>query len=460
MKNDRKPSGYWTKKQCLIEAKKYQTISEFRNESPSAYATSKANGWHKIVTKHLKRKKLPNFYWTKSMVLEEAKKYTNRSVFQTRSKKAWHAARANGWLDYVCKHMPVVGNKHKRALYAFEFDNKSVYVGLTYSYQNRYSQHLKRGVVAKNLKSNSATFRKYNIWLSQEKARIEEAKLINSYRKKGWVILNKAKAGALGGATRFWTKSRCREIALQFSTKNDLNKNYPMAFQTIYRRGWKNELFFHMTPDRNKNGYWSIRRLKLEAQKYRTRGEFAKGSRVAYKKAVEKKLLNRICAHMTAAPKGKTIYSKEICIATAKRFKSNSEFRKAAPSEYLACVRKGWIEEARAHMDKRLVPFRWSDFELKKEALKYKTKMEFANSAWGAYQACIARGLLDEFSGHMKSAMRKHYTKKQCLEIARLFNNRTDFHNKSRHVYDYARDKNWLDEICRQMGKRVKKSGG
>lgn len=43
--------------------------------------------------------------WHKQAVQKEALRYHNRGAFRTQSKQAYEAARRNGWLDEVCKHM-------------------------------------------------------------------------------------------------------------------------------------------------------------------------------------------------------------------------------------------------------------------------------------------------------------------------------------------------------------------
>ena len=43
---------------------------------------------------------------------KEAKKYQARSKFERGSSGAYEAARTNGWLDGICKHMPKIA-KHK-----------------------------------------------------------------------------------------------------------------------------------------------------------------------------------------------------------------------------------------------------------------------------------------------------------------------------------------------------------
>ena len=53
-----------------------------------------------------KKKRKPIGYWTKERCKEETLKYNTRSEFQKGSESAYQAARKNGWLDDICKHMP------------------------------------------------------------------------------------------------------------------------------------------------------------------------------------------------------------------------------------------------------------------------------------------------------------------------------------------------------------------
>ena len=82
----------------------------------------------------------PNGYWTKERCYDIALKYDTRKEF---SKHVAHKiAQKHNWLDEICYHMKIIGNIKKRCIYAIEFSDNNVYVGLSYNYEKRFLEHL------------------------------------------------------------------------------------------------------------------------------------------------------------------------------------------------------------------------------------------------------------------------------------------------------------------------------
>lgn len=65
---------YWTLDRCQKEAKKYVTLRDFINESGSAYNAAKRKGWLELVCAHMLRTNMPAGYWTKAQCIKEARK--------------------------------------------------------------------------------------------------------------------------------------------------------------------------------------------------------------------------------------------------------------------------------------------------------------------------------------------------------------------------------------------------
>ena len=91
-----KPAGYWTYERCYEEAKNYNSRSEFKKNSVSAYKTALAKGW---LDDYIWFVKLWEPKWNKETCYIEAQKYKTRMEFCTCSASAYAAARRSGWLD-------------------------------------------------------------------------------------------------------------------------------------------------------------------------------------------------------------------------------------------------------------------------------------------------------------------------------------------------------------------------
>ena len=106
-----KPNGYWNKELLLSEAKKWNTVKEWR-ELGEGYSRAKSLGCYDECISHMKQDKKPFGYWeVKENVLAEALKYKTKSEWQEKSNGSMKAARKNGWLDECTNHMKKKINK-------------------------------------------------------------------------------------------------------------------------------------------------------------------------------------------------------------------------------------------------------------------------------------------------------------------------------------------------------------
>ena len=90
------PSLKWDYDACYSEAKKYEYTIDFKKNSGSAYNSAKQNGWlseYVWLSKKYKRKG----FWTRENCLEEAKKYKTYHDFH--SSVAYQKAVREGWLE-------------------------------------------------------------------------------------------------------------------------------------------------------------------------------------------------------------------------------------------------------------------------------------------------------------------------------------------------------------------------
>lgn len=99
---------YWTKERCQEESIKYQSRTEFKKKSQSAYQSALRNNWLTDICHHMPLIIKPKGYWTKERCQEEASKYKNRNKFYENNKSAYSTSLKNGWLDmFFIKNMKI-----------------------------------------------------------------------------------------------------------------------------------------------------------------------------------------------------------------------------------------------------------------------------------------------------------------------------------------------------------------
>lgn len=243
--------------------------------------------------------------WTKDRVAEEAKRFETRTAFQRGTASAYRIAHRKGWLDDVCTHMRRQGDRISRHVYAIEDRNcRLVYVGLAANVTRRYAQH--RSAPRPDMVEFMAGTHELIVLtvhpLKAENAARLEHDTIERYRRDGWTVLNRAKAGGLGGRfDAYWTVERLTAEAIRCGSRRAMKEHSGAAYVIASRQGLI-EAIFASVPNgglnraRNPNGSWSKERLTALAVKCGTRQVMAKRHAGAYLAAHRKGLLPAIFA--------------------------------------------------------------------------------------------------------------------------------------------------------------------
>jgi predicted GIY-YIG superfamily endonuclease len=93
---------------------------------------------------------------------------------------------------------------YDRIIYAYIFEEtNSIYIGLTKNFKQRHSirKSTKNDSVMKYINKTKLKpkIKFLTNFISAKEAQIKEQEFINKYRSENWNILNKQKAGSLGG---------------------------------------------------------------------------------------------------------------------------------------------------------------------------------------------------------------------------------------------------------------------
>ena len=109
---NRKPVGYWTEERCIEEAKKHDTKFSWKLNSGGSYYAASHNRWMDKCTIHMvevvKKPRKPAGYWhDKKNCMEEAKKYDSTYDWYKHSPQSLLASIKINYFTQCTKHMSV-----------------------------------------------------------------------------------------------------------------------------------------------------------------------------------------------------------------------------------------------------------------------------------------------------------------------------------------------------------------
>jgi predicted GIY-YIG superfamily endonuclease len=400
MIRSRVPKGYWNERVIQATAGKYKTRVAFKKRSPAAYAAAHKYGVMDLVCSHMKPLRRPD--WTPDQIAEEAKKYSSRSEFEKRSRGGYKAAHRRNLLDAVCGHMRHKGHRFKRAIYVYEFSDNSVYVGLTYDYERRHRQHMlfSKRIFEKAKRFGYKLIRK-DKWMPPEAAAREEARLLRSYSRRGWQLINLSKPGSIGGSLRKWTPATLLAEVRKYRTLSDFQQHSRGAYHAAWKSGVLDSISARLKRVKQPNGTWTRAAILREARKYDTRTQFIANAAGACNAARRLGILKKACEHMQqfALPKGSWTRAK--ILKSAQDCGDRTEFQKKFPGAYDAAMRLRLLPETHRMIPRRRPEPFWTDDKLISEAKKYPTRMDFKRHAPSAYVIAGRKGIRDKLCGHM-----------------------------------------------------------
>lgn len=108
--------------------------------------------------------------------------------------------------------------------------------------------------------------------------------------------------------------------------------------------------------DKERKRKWTLEAVKLEAKKYKTRGELQKMNQGAYLAAWRNGWLDKLGLPAHApAPRESVKWTFEAVKAEVKKHKTQAAFRKHCPSAFQAAWRNGWLAELFPKKRKRVL---------------------------------------------------------------------------------------------------------
>lgn len=419
------PKGFWnSKKNCIREAKKYKTRTAFARNAGTAYQRCLDNGWDEAFSemkqinnyshsyeecadialncnsqaqmqreypkqysyacrhKFLKDifKHLPIIeHVTKEQAMEAAGKCKLRQEFRIRFPREYRFAVNHHLLDEICQNLPIMHNMSKRCIYAYEFLDMHVYVGLTCNIERRKREHQYESISAVYLYSletgQTPSFHLKHDYVDFIQAKVLEGIILRQYTDKGWNALNRTGTGGIGcsGNTYSLIKT-CTERIKFCEDFKQFEERFPDAYKICVEHDWFDLLEEYL-------------------------GE-KKGDVFIPKRGFRKKKESMtLSANFVKRLKGRSVafrYTDEELMEEAKKYKTKTDFARRNDAAYRQSKDRGFIEMWFPE-NANLV----SNEQLSIEASLYNSRVDFKNGSNAHYQLAMKRGILDEICRNM-----------------------------------------------------------
>lgn len=271
-----------------------------------------------------------------------AKLFTSRSEFGRQRPGEYMKAMRMGWLDEVCAHMKVVGNRYRRCIYVYLFEVyglKYVYVGLTAHLEKRDKEHRTK---ARSSVNKFALLHEVDIpsvqqvtnYLPKEEAAQKEGEVLKYYLSLGYIPINRTKTGGLGGhlLDEGYTYEQCLEKASRYRKRSEWKLKDYSTYYVASKYGWIDSIMPQNKPYGNKDTrYWTIERCREAANECSTISEFREKYESAYVMVCKNNWNDVVFSNIPRQypPTGFTI---EIIKEKLKGYSSTSDFVKENPA--------------------------------------------------------------------------------------------------------------------------------
>ena len=273
----------WSKEKCKEAASLFKNISDFEKEYRGSYMSARKNGWLEEITNHMKKRE----HLTEKRCHKVSLKFETKTKLCEQNSSVYKKIMKNKWL-YMFFHMKNNSSEDDRCIYAYEFNDNSVYIGLTKNVKTRNNSHMKHGSVFEHIKiCNDFKLIILTNYLPVYESKLKEDEYVNYYKNNGWKILNKIKTGGIGSCgylnrISYWIKEKCIEEALKYTNRSEFQYNSGSAYRSAQKNKWLDEICSHMQKLRNHKGYWTKKKCEEESLKYKNKNQFQKNNSSAY----------------------------------------------------------------------------------------------------------------------------------------------------------------------------------
>lgn len=194
-----------------------------------------------------------------------------------------------------------------------------------------------------------------------------------------------------------WTLESCLEDAKKHSRKSDWVRANKSAYYAAKIKGWFEECVAHMNQDKSE---YTVSKLVEIASRFESRHAWKLQDKKSYDSAQRRGLLSDIANDVFGDPKvkapRKTVWTAENILLEAMRYQSRTDWAKGCPRSYDAARRLRILEQCSKHMQ----VLTCDDYRSKIEAAaaKYNSKTEWRLGDEVTYKRAMKYGCVKSIS--------------------------------------------------------------
>lgn len=224
---------YWTVDTATAKLNECKSKPEFYAKYRGAYDFLVRNGYGDVVWYEKKQR-----IYNEKTAFELAKNYGTLKDLRDDSPGLYNFLWKNGYLDDVCKFVEKNRGLWHRMIYAFEFPDNCVYVGLTYNFTERRRLHFATESSQVYIHKHETGLTPKEVMLTDylpiEEAKKAEGEWVEKYRKDGWKVLNIAKTGGVGGSLPInHSRESCLDIAKSCTCRAQFRAEHPTEYKWL-----------------------------------------------------------------------------------------------------------------------------------------------------------------------------------------------------------------------------------
>ena len=139
----------------------------------------------------------------------------------------------------------------------------------------------------KNILEESKKYKSRTEFKKKSNRAYDAARKLNLLDKMEWLSNNKKHPKG------YWKiKENVINESKKYASKDEFQKGNLSAFLAAHRYGYIDEMTWLVKQKQHKKGYWTYENIEKEAVKYETKTDFQKNCNVAYRKALQLKIID------------------------------------------------------------------------------------------------------------------------------------------------------------------------